>query len=239
MNIIPAIDLLGGNCVRLYQGDYQQCTVYNNNPVAQAQYFEQQGASQLHLVDLEGARVGLPQHYDTIADICSNTAMAIQVGGGIRMSYQLQRLFDIGVDRVVIGSIAYQQPNIVREWLQQFGAQKIVVAMDIQLIGDQPMVVINGWQQQGAISLWKMVQLFPSLQNVLCTDVARDGALTGPNNSLYTEALQQYPEIEWIASGGVASIEDLLELKQIGVTSAVMGKALYEQQFTLEEALAC
>lgn len=239
MNIIPAIDLQNGKCVRLYRGNFEDSIIYSADPVSTALNFQRQGAQQLHVVDLDGARTGIVTQYEIIKKIIEATKLKVQVGGGVRMGYQLARLFEIGVDRVVIGSQAIEEPEMVKTWIQKYGAEKIVLAMDIKIVKNIPIVVTEGWLKQSGISLWELIQTFPDLKNVLCTDVSRDGTLTGPNSDLYTLCMDKLRTINWIASGGISSLSDLKRLQSIGMSDAIIGKALYENIFTVEEALAC
>ncbi len=242
MKIIPAIDLQNGSCVRLAQGDFSAATQYSADPLTVAKQFLTEGAQFLHLVDLDGAKAGEPKQLETILSIVRNTPLKIQIGGGIRTKQSVQTLLQNGVDRVVIGSLAANHSNLVCEWLEEFGISKITIAMDVRLNSDGiPFVATEGWKETGSVSLWKILshyQTFSDLQ-ILCTDIAKDGMLIGPNFFLYKQLAEQYPSFKIQASGGVTSLEDLKKLREIGVESTIIGKALYEKRFTLSEALKC
>lgn len=242
MKIYPAIDLQNGICVRLEQGDFSAPRTYNADPVSVAKQFSESGAGYLHIVDLDGAKAKIPQQLDCILEIASSTSLKIQVGGGIRAKDSVQILLQNGVARVVIGSLAVSNPPLVCEWLQQFGISRITVAVDVRLdVDTMPFATTEGWQKTGGTSLWEVLsnyQSFPNLR-ILCTDISKDGMLTGPNFSLYEQLVSRYPSFAIQASGGITSLEDLKKLKRIGVESVIIGKALYEKNFTLTEALAC
>lgn len=235
MNILPAMDLMNGQCVRLLRGDFAEVTQYSNDPVEMACRFEQQGARWLHLVDLDGAQQGKSAQYRKINAICRATTLMVQVGGGIREQAQIEALLDAGVTRVVLGSLAVTDPTLVQSLLGHYGPEKIVLAVDVR---DQQ-VVINGWQQTSPYSITQLLALYPSIRYVLCTDVERDGALLGPNVSLYQSCLEQFPQINWLASGGVSGLSDVKALTKLKLSGVIIGKALYENRINLSEVLAC
>lgn len=239
MELYPAIDLHSGQCVRLYQGAFDQLTSYGNDPLAVAQHFQSEGAKYLHLVDLEGAKKGAPVHLEVIREIAQNTDLQIQVGGGIRDITQIEQLFDLGVKRVILGSIAISQSALVTQWLYHFGAEKIVLAFDIRM--DQqgmPYLASHGWQSDTSTSLWDILEVYApcALKHVLCTDIACDGTLQGPNVALYQQCQKRYPQVHFQASGGVSRLADLQKLAHIPVAGVIIGKALYEKRFSLSEA---
>jgi phosphoribosylformimino-5-aminoimidazole carboxamide ribotide isomerase len=246
MLLIPSIDLRGGRCVRLFKGDFAQETRYER-PVDELMWgYQRLGAPWLHLVDLDGARDGAlpPDHPNrmVIRALAAAHALSLQVGGGVRDRAAVNELFELGAARAVIGSAAVEQPTEVAQWLRDYGPERICLAFDVQLDeAGTPRLRTRGWQQQTAVSLWEAVAAFESegLRHVLCTDIARDGALAGPNLSLYDECLRRYPQICWQASGGVSRAADLAALSAHGIPAAISGKALLEGRITVEEALAC
>jgi len=238
MILIPAIDLRGGRCVRLFQGDFAAETRYELQPGDLLDRYQQLGASWLHVVDLDGARGGTLANRSIVVELASRGGVRLQVGGGVRSAATIEDLFSQGVARVVIGSLAVEQPDEVSSWLQGYGADRICLAFDVRLDdGGVPRVRTRGWTEETAISLWDAIARFPAgrLRHVLCTDIARDGALTGPNVDLYREAVVRFPGLAWQASGGIRDASDLAVLKRTGVAGAVSGKALLEQRMTSEE----
>jgi phosphoribosylformimino-5-aminoimidazole carboxamide ribotide isomerase len=238
MNIIPAIDLRDGHCVRLYQGDFDHETQYGNDPAAVAQGFAGLGLRQLHIVDLDGARTGTQKNEDIVAAIAARTSMSLQLGGGIRERGTLARWFDAGVDRCVIGSLAITEPRTIEAWISEFGADRIVLALDVR-IGDDgiPGLSTHGWTRSSGVNLWDCIRDYQAcgLKHVLCTDVSRDGAMAGPNTDLYREFGERFADIALQASGGVRNIDDLVTLRNIGAASAITGRALLDGKITQEE----
>jgi phosphoribosylformimino-5-aminoimidazole carboxamide ribotide isomerase len=238
MQVIPAIDLLGGRCVRLYQGDFGKVTEYDHDPVALARSYAAAGARRLHLVDLDGARDGEPRHLTVLRDIAALPGVAVQVGGGVRTQGAAERLFEAGVDRVVVGSVAIREPATVFGWMRALGAQRFVLGLDVALDeAGTPRALTHGWQQASGRSLWELMEAYLSegAQHFLCTDISRDGTLTGPNLALYAECTRRFPAARVIASGGLGSAADLLPLTATGVAAVVAGKALLDGRLTLEE----
>jgi phosphoribosylformimino-5-aminoimidazole carboxamide ribotide isomerase len=238
MLLIPAIDLRGGRCVRLYQGDFNAETRYEAEPNTLLEKYRELGASWLHVVDLDGAKDGALANRSTIVALASMGGLKLQVGGGVRSIEAVEDLLANRVERVVIGSAAVEQPIRVADWLQRFGAQHICLAFDVRLDSSgEPQVRTRGWTASSGMSLWKALEPFISvgLKHVLCTDIARDGALTGPNIALYREATQRFPQLAWQASGGVRDAQDLASLADVGVAAAVSGKALLEDRIRIEE----
>lgn len=238
MRLIPAIDLRDGRCVRLFQGRFDAETVYSPDPMTILEQYAALGASLVHVVDLDGARAGSQGNADAIAALAASRRAALQVGGGIRSSETVRRLIDAGVTRAVIGSTAVTQPDEVQSWLQEFGAEAVVLAFDVRI--DEmgvPRLTTHGWAQQTGTSLWDAVAGYVphGIRHVLCTDVARDGALSGPNVELYREAVDRFPAIAWQASGGVRDAADLHALDRIGVDAAVSGRALLEGRMQRQE----
>jgi phosphoribosylformimino-5-aminoimidazole carboxamide ribotide isomerase len=233
MLLIPSIDLRGGRCVRLLRGDFAAETRYDLEPRELLQRYRALGASWLHVVDLDGARDGALANRAVIAQLATQQALSLQVGGGIRMAADVAGLLDHGVARVVVGSAAVEQPDEVRRWLRQLGPERVCLAFDVRLdAAGMPRLRTRGWRQATSVSLWDAVAgyLGDGLRHVLCTDIERDGALAGPNLALYAEAMRRYPSISWQASGGIASAGDLGALAATGVAAAISGKALLEER---------
>jgi phosphoribosylformimino-5-aminoimidazole carboxamide ribotide isomerase len=236
--LIPAIDLRDGHCVRLLKGDFAAETRYEFEPHELLQRYRGIGATWLHVVDLDGARDGALANRSIAVSLASQAAVKIQVGGGVRSAAVIADLLRNGVARVVIGSLAVEQPQEVISWMNQFGAARICLAFDVRNDADGvPRVRTRGWTQGGSMSLWDALEPFQphGLQHVLCTDIDRDGALTGPNLDLYGEARRRYPQISWQASGGVRDAADLAALAALGMAAAISGKALLEERMTFEE----
>jgi phosphoribosylformimino-5-aminoimidazole carboxamide ribotide isomerase len=238
MLLMPAMDLRGGRCVRLHQGDFARETAYAIGPLELLRRFHSWGARWVHVVDLDGALSGEQPHAPLIAQLAKATTARLQVGGGIRSAAAIEHLLDLGVGRVVLGSAAAQRPQEVGRWLARFGSERICLAFDVRSAGScEPVVQIHGWRQSSALSLWSALDLYDpdGLPHVLCTDVARDGTLGGPNLELYAAARARYPQIGWQASGGIRSHADLEALSHLGVAAALSGKALLESHLTYEE----
>jgi phosphoribosylformimino-5-aminoimidazole carboxamide ribotide isomerase len=238
MRLIPAIDLKAGHCVRLLQGDFGTETRYSSDPHSLLANFRDLGADWLHIVDLDGARDGILDNQAIILQLAAQQSVKLQVGGGLRNTASLARMLDAGVARVVVGSAAVFQVDQVQAWLRHFGAGRVTLAFDVRM--DQagvPRVTTHGWQRQSDMPLWSAVDNYTAseLMHVLCTDVDRDGALTGPNVALYAQAVQRYPQIEWQASGGIRDARDLQALSQAGAAAAISGKALLERLIPRED----
>lgn len=240
--IIPAIDLIDGRCVRLYKGDFNQRTDYEEAPIDVAKRFAAEGATKIHIVDLDGAKHGEAAQIDLIIKIAKESGLAVQTGGGIREISQIQRLLEGGVDRVVVGSLSVTNPQMVKFWINNFGAEKIVVALDVHLNDEGiPFPATKGWTEAGAKSLWHVLNDYSGsgLKNILITDIGRDGVLGGSNVDLYKEVQSKYPTLDIITSGGVGSLKDVKALKAIKPDGIIIGKALYENRFSLPEAIEC
>jgi phosphoribosylformimino-5-aminoimidazole carboxamide ribotide isomerase len=238
MRLIPAIDLKEGRCVRLLHGDFAAETRYPAQPLELLSKYRDFGADWLHVVDLDGARDGELGNRAVIEQLAQRGALKLQVGGGLRSCAAVARMLECGVARVVVGSAAISQAAQVQEWLEHFGPERLTLAFDVRMdAGGTPRVATHGWQRQSDLSLWDAVQRFAAgtLKHVLCTDVARDGALNGPNVELYAAAVQRHPQIEWQASGGVRDAHDLHALARAGASAAISGKALLEELIPREE----
>lgn len=238
MKIIPAIDIKGGKCVRLLQGRFDAVTHYSDDPADVARRFAVLNVRDLHVVDLDGARTGLQENTQVIRSIASATSFDIQLGGGLRQHKSLEHWFDAGVRRCVVGSLAVQQAPRVLEWLDEFGADRIVLALDVT-IGDDgaPYLATHGWTRTTRTTLWDCLERYlgAGLKHVLCTDISRDGALAGPNVSLYREILQRYPSLQLQASGGIRHAADLRELQMNGLPAAISGRALLDGAISADE----
>ena len=240
MEIFPAIDLKDGKCVRLTQGDFATAIIYEEDPVKQAQKFQDAGAKWLHMVDLDGARVGAMQQFDAIAKVVASTKLNVQVGGGIRDAAIVAKLLDAGVRRVIIGSLAVKDQKLVHDLFYQFGAKSIVLAFDVRMNdAGVPEILTHGWQSGSDISLWDILDSYMrlGLKTILCTDVSRDGMLEGSNHSLYRVIERRYPTLDILASGGVDGIDDLKALSELRLAGAITGKATYEKRIDLAEAI--
>lgn len=238
MRLIPSIDLRAGHCVRLLHGDFAHETRYDTSPASLLDKYRDMGADWLHVVDLDGAKDGNLDNRAGIVHLAAQQTVKLQAGGGLRNTAAVTQMLDLGVSRVVIGSAAVTQVDQVRSWLEHFGAERVVIAFDVRLdAGGTPCVATHGWQRQSELSLWSALENFSGsqLKHVLCTDVGRDGALSGPNVALYAEAVRRHAEIEWQASGGIRSAADLHALEQAGATAAISGKALLDELIPHEE----
>ena len=235
MEVIPSIDLKSGRCVRLYQGDYQQETVYSEDPLAVAVAWEEQGAPRLHLVDLDGAAEGTPANLAIISAIVSKLKIGVQLGGGIRNLATAETLLSAGVDRVVIGTAAVEQPALVQELCEKYGKQRVVVALDAR----NGQVAIKGWTENTSVSALQLAEDMTAIgvERLLYTDISRDGTLTEPNFSA-NAMLAQNSAIKVQASGGIASLQHIERLTKIGVEAAILGRALYTGNINLAEAIA-
>lgn len=240
MQLIPSIDLRGGRTVRLLRGDFDQETRYEEAPLEVARRFHAFGARILHVVDLDGARGQGEDNRAIVHELAAKSGLELQVGGGVRTAEAIGDLLEHGVTRVVIGSLAVEQPARVREWLERWGTERIVLALDVRLDdSDTPFVQTRGWTAATATSLWAALEPYADLGavQVLCTDIGRDGAMLGPNVELYAAAVQRFPAVLWQASGGVRSAADLHALAALGMSGAISGKALVEDRIPHQELL--
>jgi phosphoribosylformimino-5-aminoimidazole carboxamide ribotide isomerase len=237
MIVYPAMDLMGGRVVRLAQGRFEDSTLYPADPAEALDRFARAGARWAHVVDLDGARTGAPAQHDLIEALARGAPLSLQVAGGFRTGEQIARMFEAGVGRVVIGSLAVKQPERVTGFLGAFGADRITLSLDVRLEGRTPFVATAGWTEDSGRSLWEVAARFPEARHLLLTDIGRDGMLQGPNFELLEEAGQRLPHLAIQASGGIASLDDLRRLRTAG---AIVGKALWEDRIDLAEAVdAC
>ena len=240
--IIPALDLINGQVVRFHQGDYAKQTTYSDNPIEQFANYVRQGAKQLHLVDLTGAKDPQARQIALIGKIIEATQSFVQVGGGIRTEQDVADLLAVGANRVVIGSTAVKDREMVKGWFAKYGAEKFVLALDVNInASGQKIVAISGWQEASGVLLEELIEDFQTvgLQHVLCTDISRVGTLVGSNVDLYREICAKYPQIQFQSSGGIGSLADIEVLKGTGVAGVIVGRALLEGKFTVSEAIKC
>jgi phosphoribosylformimino-5-aminoimidazole carboxamide ribotide isomerase len=237
MLIYPAIDLMGGRCVRLAQGRFEDATVYPADPAEALAAFAEAEAEWTHIVDLDGARERSPRQHGLIAGLSRDAKQKLQVAGGFRTREQLEQMFDAGVARVVIGSLAVQAPEKVAAFLAEYGGERITLAFDVRLVGGTPEVATHGWLESSGKSLWDALAPYTQARHVLVTDIGRDGMMTGPNVALIAAIVARCPSLAVQASGGVSSLADLEALRATGAAGAIVGKALWEERFGLSEAL--
>lgn len=233
MRIIPAIDIINGQCVRLTQGDYQQKKVYDKDPLAVAKAYEDAGVKYLHLVDLDGAKSGHIVNHKVLESIASETQLQVDFGGGVKSDGDIQIAFDCGASQVTCGSIAVKNPIKVNQWAEQYGTEKLIIGADVK----DRKIAIQGWTEETTLSIEDLLHkyLTDGFEYVICTDIATDGMLNGPNLQLYEDLLETFPVIKLIASGGVSHLRDLRQLELLGVDGVIIGKALYEGKITLKE----
>lgn len=233
MRIIPAIDIIDGKCVRLSQGDYNQKTVYNENPVEVAKRFEDAGLKYLHLVDLDGAKAKKVVNWKVLESIVSNTSLQVDFGGGLRTTNDIQTVFDSGAKQITAGSIAVNDRETVLHWISEFDSKRIILGADAK----NGRIATHGWLDDSGLDVIDFISDYQKegVEYVVCTDIAKDGMLEGPSMELYKQILAASKGVKLIASGGVSSIHDLKELKTIGCDAAIVGKAIYEAKFSLKE----
>lgn len=236
IELIPAIDIIDGKCVRLTKGDYGQKKVYNDDPVAQAKEFEKLGMKRLHVVDLDGAKAKHVVNVDVLRGITAATGLKVDFGGGIKSDDDIEKAFAAGASLVTIGSIAVSQPDTFMRWLDRYGADKVILGADVR----NGLVSINGWKEDTSEKLLPFLARYvkAGVKNVLCTEISRDGTLSGPSTDLYREVMEAFPGIHLIASGGVGRNEDIIDLDEAGIPAVVFGKAWYEGKINLEELKA-
>ena len=233
MQIIPAIDIIDGKCVRLTQGDYAKKTIYNENPLEVALQFENIGITRLHLVDLDGAKLGKVVNYKVLEKIASKTKLSIDFGGGIKTNEDIETVFNYGADLATIGSLAVKNKELFFSWIKKYGTENIFLGADVK----EEKIAISGWLETTTISIYDFIEenLKEGIQNIFCTDISKDGLLQGPSFFLYQNILERFPLLKLVASGGVSQINDLIELKKIGCSGVIIGKAIYEERITTSE----
>lgn len=240
MELIPSIDLMGGRVVRLHRGRFDDAVFYSHGALELARNWSRLGARSLHVVDLDGARSGRRENAAIVSRVVAETSLAVQVGGGIRDGESLDAVFASGAKRAVSGSALAEDPSRAGRWVKRYGSGRLVAALDVRA-GNQPEVLTRGWVRESGHSLWELLNLLldQGLRWFLCTDVSRDGMLSGPNTDLYAECVERAPTASFIASGGVSRADDLKALADTGVAAAVSGKALLEGRISAEEAEQC
>ncbi|PSU32459.1 1-(5-phosphoribosyl)-5-[(5-phosphoribosylamino)methylideneamino]imidazole-4-carboxamide isomerase [Photobacterium lutimaris] len=240
--IIPALDLIDGQVVRLFQGDYGKVTEYKVDPAEQFNLYHQAGAGWLHLVDLTGAKDTAARQLGLISKLLASTPANIQIGGGVRTEQDVADLINAGAQRVVIGSTAVKQPELVKSWMEKYGPERIVLALDINIDAEgKRNVAVSGWQEDSGVTIEALLDDFLTvgLKHVLCTDISRDGTLEGSNVELYQDLCALYPQVQFQSSGGIGSLNDIAALKGSGVAGVIVGRALLDGKFTAEQAFAC
>jgi len=235
IELIPAIDIINGQCVRLTKGDYHQKKVYNENPVAVAKEFEASGFNRLHVVDLDGAKNKHIVNTDVLRAITQETNLTVDFGGGIKTEEDIQKAFDNGADMVTVGSIAVTNPTLFMSWLERFGTEKIILGADVR----NGRISINGWKEDSTDELLPFLKQYvdKGVRNVLCTEISKDGTLQGPAIELYKSIMKAYPNLHLIASGGVSCNEDIEALQKAGIPAVVFGKAYYEGRIHVKQLL--
>jgi len=233
IELIPAIDIINGQCVRLTKGDYEQKTVYHNDPAEVAKEFEQIGYRRLHVVDLDGAKSKHIVNEAVLKGITKETNLIVDFGGGIKTDEDIEKAFDAGASMVTIGSIAVTHPDLFLGWLDKYGAERMILGADVR----HGKISINGWKEDSSEDLLPFLKKYvdAGVRNVLCTEISKDGTLAGPAIGLYSQIMEAYPELHLIASGGVSSKEDIMALNEAGIPSVVFGKAIYEGRINLKE----
>jgi phosphoribosylformimino-5-aminoimidazole carboxamide ribotide isomerase len=233
MQIIPAIDIIDGKCVRLTQGDYDQKKIYNEHPLEVAKAFEDAGLQRLHLVDLDGAKAGAVKNWKVLETIANKTSLIIDFGGGLKKEQDVKVVFESGAAFATVGSIAVKDENEFIKWLSIFGADKFLLGADVK----DEKIAINGWLEKTNIWIYDFIEKFINhgVQQIFCTDVSKDGKLEGPAIDLYKNIISQFPKLNFIASGGVATIKDLEDLQKAGCKGAIVGKAIYENRIQVAD----
>lgn len=237
IEIIPAIDIIGGECVRLTQGDYDRKTVYYRDPLEAAQRFEEAGIRRLHMVDLDGAKAARPANLRVLERVAAHTSLEVQYGGGIKSREALAEVFGAGAARAICGSIAVRQPERFEEWLGEFGGARLILGADVR----DGLVAISGWLESSQTTASELIARFvpQGLQQVICTDISRDGMLCGASAEFYAALQGEFPGVEITVSGGISSMADIEAVERVGMRSVIAGKAIYEGCITLEQIKAC
>ncbi|MFK7949777.1 MAG: 1-(5-phosphoribosyl)-5-[(5-phosphoribosylamino)methylideneamino]imidazole-4-carboxamide isomerase [Saprospiraceae bacterium] len=233
MKIIPAIDLIDGKCVRLSQGDYDTKKIYNEKPLEVAKQFENIGITNLHLVDLDGAKARHIVNHDVLKTISNHTNLQIDFGGGIKSNADIELAFASGASQVTAGTIAVKNKSLFMSWLERYTAKKLILGADVK----DGNIAIQGWQSKTEVTIWAFLDYYTrqGIEYVICTDISKDGMLSGSSMELYGDILKKYPQLKLIASGGVSSISEMEELSKMGLYGAIVGKAIYENKISMDE----
>jgi len=233
MELIPAIDIIDGKCVRLMKGDFNRKTIYNDNPLEVAKGFEDAGLKRLHIVDLDGANGYALKNIVVLEQIAANTNLVIDFGGGIKRTDDVKSVFDAGASMISVGSVAVNRPDLFAQWVIDFGAGKFLPGADVL----DEKIKIHGWKEETGLDIFDFIQslIHLNIQTIFCTDISKDGMMQGPSVELYKEILKHYPSLHLIASGGISGYEDLLTLKEAGCSGAIIGKAFYEEKITMQQ----
>lgn len=233
MQIIPAIDIINGKCVRLTQGDYNQVKIYNENPLEVAKEFEDAGLTRLHLVDLDGAKAGAVKNWKVLESIVSKTSLDIDFGGGIKTIKDVDIVLESGAKWATVGSVAVKDESSFVQWITRYGASKFLLGADVK----NEKIAVSGWTETTDIWIYDFIRKYMNhgITQIFCTDVSKDGLLQGPSTTLYKNIIKEFPSLYFIASGGVSSVNDLEELAAIGCNGAIVGKAIYENRISLKE----
>jgi len=233
MEIIPAIDIIEGKCVRLTHGDYSKKTVYNEHPIEVARAFEDAGLKRLHLVDLDGVKAGRVMNWKVLESLATRTSLAIDFGGGLKSAKDVQIVFDSGALLATVGSMAVREEETFTDWLTQYGAERFFLGADVR----KEKITVSGWTEQTDLWVYDFIQKYldKGVSRIFCTDVEKDGALEGPSLELYQSIIEKFPALHFVASGGVRSLEDVQELEQAGCAGVIIGKAIYEGRVRLAD----
>jgi len=233
MEIIPAIDIIDGKCVRLTHGDYSKKKIYNEHPLEVALEFQDAGISRLHLVDLDGAKAGSIKNWKVLEQIAGKTSLVIDFGGGIKSEKDVRIVFNSGAALATVGSMAVKEQDVFLEWIKHFGAEKFFLGADVK--GE--LITINGWTENTEINVFDFIQeqVDHGINQIFCTDVSKDGALAGPSIELYSDIVQKFPQLHFVASGGVSGMDDIIHLQEVGCSGVIIGKAIYEGRILLSD----
>lgn len=234
MEIIPAIDILDGRCVRLTQGDYGRRSVYYDDPADAARRYADAGFRRIHVVDLDGAKASRPQNLAAVERIALRTGLDIQFGGGVKSEVSLREVFAAGARRAICGSAAAAEPELFGGWIDLFGPERMILGADVR----DGRIATHGWLRESETTAEELIRLFPRLTQAVCTDISCDGMLSGPSFGLYRRLQDEFPGVDITVSGGVSSLDDIRELIRMGLRSVIVGKAIYENRVTLEELAA-
>lgn len=233
MEIIPAIDIIDGKCVRLTKGDFEKKIIYDDDPLKVAKSFEEAGIKRLHIVDLDGANWDPLKNLNTLESISTHTSLVIDFGGGIKTTNDVQSVLNAGASMVSVGSITVKDPDLFSQWITHFGADKFLPGADVLF----NKIKIHGWKEETGIDVFDFLKniISEGIHQVFCTDISKDGMMEGPSIELYKEIIKSFPSLKLIASGGISCFEDLLELKEIGCHGAIVGKAIYEEKISMKQ----